>query len=304
MTLNSKNMFPSVTWGKHRISRLLIGHNLFKGSSHFSAQLSQEMRAWHSDAERILETLRRCEACGINTAQFGDPEMHNILRTYQSEGGTMQWIATFYGNSEGNLGFGRTVGMQEELKQILEVEPKPIGIQHFGERTDRLYFEGRLELVREATKWFRDTGLLVGVCTHLPEVAEEIMSHDWDIDFFQLSFYTAYAGTRRRRINRTEEIFDDSDRERMARLVPHLAKPCMVFKVLGAGRKCGCSQDVEAALRYAYQNIKDCDVVCVGMWQKYQDQVGQNAEFVRQILKRSDHNQNLGRIPPLGGYNM
>jgi len=286
MAPDSKNTFPSVIWGKHRISRLIIGHNPLKGGSHLSEQLSQEMRAWHADTGRILETLRRCEECGINTAQLGGVDMHNVLRTYLSEGGAMQWIATFYGNSEGTLGFGQAVDIDAELKQIVEMEPKPIGIQHFGERTDRLYFEGHLDLVRDAAKRLRDTGLLVGICTHLPEVVEEIMSHDWDIDFFQLSFYTAYAGTRRGGIDRSQEVFDDQDRERMARLVPQLAKPCLVFKVLGAGRKCGCRQDVEAALRYTYQNIKDCDVVCVGMWQKHQDQVGQNAASVRQILDR------------------
>ncbi len=284
MMPDSKPTLPCVAWGKHRISRLLIGHNPLKGGSHYSDELSAEMRTWHSDRNRVLATLRRCEDCGINTAQFGGADMHAALREYCAAGGSLQWIATLYGNDAGKLGVGQAVSIEMELRQILAVEPSPIGIQHFGERTDRLYFEGRLDTVREVMKQLRDTGLPIGVCTHLPEVAEEIASQDWDIDFFQLSFYTVYAGTRRQGIDRSEEIFDDCDRERMAELVPQLDKPCIVFKVLGANRKCGTEHDVQTALRYAYEHIKACDVVCVGMWQKYRDQVGQNADVVRNIL--------------------
>ena len=94
---------PTVQWGTHTISRMIMRHNPFKGPSHFS-----------------------------------------------------------------HLG----------------VKRQPIGIQHFGEKTDRLFFAGKLDLVRERMKRLRDTGLLIGVCTHLPHVAEEIAAQDWDIDFY------------------------------------------------------------------------------------------------------------------------
>jgi hypothetical protein len=64
-----------------------------------------------------------------------------------------------------------------------------------------------------------------------------------------------------------------------------LDKPCLVFKVLGANRKCRTRQDVEAALRYAYEHIKPNDVVCVGMWQKHVDQVQANTAYVRELLE-------------------
>lgn len=284
MQSKAKLTLPWVTWGTCRISRLLIGHNPLKGWSHCSDELTAEMRAWHSYKSRVLATLRRCELCGITTAQFGGADMHAILRTHREQGGSLQWIATFYGNDTGALGVGQRADMEAELAQILAVNPAPIGIQHFGERTDRLYFDGRLNSVRDAMKRLRDTGLLIGVCTHLPEVAEEIAAQDWDIDFYQLSFYTSYAGTRRRVINRAEEIFDDADRDRMAALIAQLDKPCIAFKVLGASRKCGSQPEVASALRYAYERIKPCDVVCVGMWQKHLDQVGQNARYVGTIL--------------------
>ncbi len=284
METQTSPRLPCVRWGKHDITRLLVGHNPLKGWSHFSEELTAEMKAWHGERSRVLATLRRCEECGINTAQFGGADMHALLRDHFASGGRLQWIATFYGNDEGKQALGQTLNREAELREILAVTPPPIGIQHFGERTDRLYFEGRLPEVRDAMKRLRDTGRLIGLCTHLPEVAEEVASQGWDLDFYQLSFYTAYAGTRRKGIDRTTEIFDDPDRDRMAGVVRSLDKPCLVFKVLGANRKCRTRQEVEAALRYAYENIKPCDVVCVGMWQKHLDQVQANAAYVRELL--------------------
>ena len=285
MNTQAPRTLPCVRWGQHDISRLLVGHNPLKGWSHFSEELTAEMKAWHADRSRVLATLRRCEECGINTAQFGGADMHDLLRNHHDAGGRLQWIATFYGNDEGRQAIGQALDMEAELREILAVTPAPIGIQHFGERTDRLYFEGRLPEVREAMNRLRDTGLLIGLCTHLPEVAEEVAAQGWDIDFYQLSFYTAYAGTRRKGIDRTTEIFDDPDRDRMTGLVAQLDKPCLVFKVLGANRKCRTRQDVEAALRYAYEHIKPNDVVCVGMWQKHVDQVEVNTRIVRELLE-------------------
>jgi hypothetical protein len=37
-------LLPTVRWGQHEITRLLIGHNPIKGVSHQSASLNQEMR--------------------------------------------------------------------------------------------------------------------------------------------------------------------------------------------------------------------------------------------------------------------
>ena len=64
-----------------------------------------------------------------------------------------------------------------------------------------------------------------------------------------------------------------------------MAKPCIAFKVLGANRHCGTTAAVEAALRFAFQNIKPTDVVLVGVWQKYKDQVAENVGCVQRVLR-------------------
>jgi hypothetical protein len=285
--MNAKQIktLPTVTWKGRKITRLILGHNPIKGGSHFSEEMNADMKQWHSEQQKGLELLKRSEECGINTIQCGGDDMQRLIARHKEQGGKLNWLATLYGNESGILGFGNKIPFDVELKAIMSVNPKPIGIQHFGECTDRLFLENRFSEAKEHMKRLRDTGLPIGICSHLPEVAEEVASQGWDIDFFQLSLYTAYAGTRRKGVDRTHEIFDDPDRDRMLGVIEKLDKPCIAFKILGANRKCGSDSDIEAAFKYAFSKIKPSDVVCVGMWQKYRDQVQHNTSIVRKILE-------------------
>lgn len=275
---------PAVVWNGHRITRLVLGHNPLKGWSHASAALDQEMREHHLDDRAALELLGRAEACGITTLQFGGERPEWAIREHARRGGSLQWIATLYGKVAGPLGPGSVLSFDEELQRILSVTPAPIGIQHFGETTDQFFFERKLGLLRDRTKRLRDTGLLVGVCSHLPEVVQEIESQGWDIDFYQTSLYTVYSSAGERAIDREHEKFESEARDRMLATIRAVSKPCVAFKILGAGRHCASPDHVRTAFRYAFAAIKPCDVVCVGMWQKHMDQVAANAQVVRELL--------------------
>jgi hypothetical protein len=60
-------------------------------------------------------------------------------------------------------------------------------------------------------------------------------------------------------------------------------RPCLAFKILAAGRR----TDVEQAFRETFAAIKPTDAVIVGIYDRYSDQAGQNAEFVRRFGSRS-----------------
>jgi len=266
---------PTVRWGKHDISRLLVGHNPIKGVSHYSAELSQEMRQWFAaDPARARQLLRRCEQLGINTCQMGGPEIEKLLQAYWAEGGRLQWIATFYSTP------GRG---DEELARILRMTPRPIGIQQHGNVTDRLMREGQIDRCLENLKRFRDAGVLVGLCSHNHEVIDYAEQKGWDVDFYQCSFYRVGFGLRPAS-GEAFEAFDDRSRLSMVKTVRQVSKPCLVFKVLAANRHCGSPAAVEAALRFALENIKPTDAVLLGMWQKYKDQVAENVGYARRIL--------------------
>jgi hypothetical protein len=264
---------PSVRWGTHDITRVLVGHNPIKGQSHFSAALNREMQDWFSDASHGLDLLRRVEQLGINTCQMGGANIETLLRRYAAEGGHLQWIATFYSAP----GKGR-----EELARLLQMHPKPIGIQHFGNTSDGLMRNGKIDQARDTLKMLRDAGVLVGLGSHNHEVIDYAEDRGWDVDFYQCCFYRCSFGLRP---TKSGEVFDDEARQAMVRTIRQVSKPCIAFKVLAANRHCGTPGEVETALRYALQKIKPTDVVLLGMWQKYKDQVAENVGYVRKILE-------------------
>jgi hypothetical protein len=219
------------------------------------------------------ELLRRCEELGINTCQMGSPIIEEMLRAHYAEGGKLQWIATFYSPP----GKGK-----EELARILNMNPRPIGAQHFGNTTDRLMREGKIDQARDTLKMFRDTGLLVGLCSHNHEVIDYVENKGWDVDFYQGSFYRSSGGLDQ---SKGREVFEEEARLSMAKTLGQVSKPCIAYKILGANRHCQTPAEVEAAIRFALKSIKPTDVILVGMWQKYKDQVAENVGLVQKIVE-------------------
>jgi hypothetical protein len=264
---------PTVRWGKHQITRVLVGHNPIKGQSHYSTELSREMREWFSgDNERGLQLIRRAEQLGINTCQMGGRNIEEMLAAHHAQGGRLQWIATFYSKP----GKGK-----EELARIMSMRPRPIGIQQLGNTSDALMREGKMEQALENLKMFRDAGVLVGLGSHNHETIDYVAQRDWDLDFYQCCFYRSLFGLDR---SRHGEIFEEADRQAMVRTIRQLPKPAIAFKILGANRHCATPAGVEAAIRFALDNIKPTDVILLGMWQKHKDQVAENVGYVRKAL--------------------
>ena len=61
-------------------------------------------------------------------------------------------------------------------------------------------------------------------------------------------------------------------------------KPCLTYKVLAAGRSVNSPKEVRERMAVALNGIKPTDPVIIGMYQRFNDQIGQTAEFVREIL--------------------
>ena len=81
-----------------------------------------------------------------------------------------------------------------------------------------------------------------------------------------------------------KDRFPPEDPVRMASLIQQVKKPCIAFKIMAASRNCTTSNSTHEAFRFAFENIKPTDIVNVGMFQKYKNQVAENAVFVREIL--------------------
>jgi hypothetical protein len=81
--------------------------------------------------------------------------------------------------------------------------------------------------------------------------------------------------------------FFKDDPQTMTKVIRQVNKPCLGFKILGAGRMCASQQSVQAAFKFAFENIKPTDGVIVGMFPWYFDEIGANTKYTRE----------LGRLP-------
>jgi hypothetical protein len=270
---------PSVPFGPHSISRLIAGGNPVSANSHVSTQLSQEMMDYFT-AANVKRMLRDCESAGVNTWQSrGDRHIMRLLHEYRLEGGKIQWIAqTASENAD----------IPRNIRDIASV--KPIGIYHHGAQTDRFWANGNIELAREMLKIIRQTGVQVGLGTHIPEVIDYVESKGWDLDFYMTCVYNLSRTKEEsaRLANRPieGELFWDPDREQMLRRVRQTRKQCLIFKVYGASRKCNSPDEMRDALRLVFRYAKRNDAVVIGMFPKHKEQVRENCRLVREASVR------------------
>lgn len=270
---------PTVAFGPHRVSRLMVGGNPVSGNSHVSAALSAEMRDYFT-AANTKRLLAECEAAGVNVWQSrADRHIMRLLHEYRQEGGRIQWIAqtaSEYGDVARNIGEAAAL--------------KPIGIYHHGSQTDKLWAAGRIDEVRDVLKRMRQAGALAGVGTHIPEVVDYIESRGWEVDFYMTCVYNL-SRTREEASKLAGrpvegEYFHDADRERMLERVRKTSKQCLIFKVYGATRQCATAGSRRAAVELAFRYAKPSDAVVIGMFPKRSEQVAENCRLVREAAAK------------------
>jgi hypothetical protein len=247
--------------GNYEVSRLIVGGNPFSGNSHQSDHLSKEMRDYYT-TEKIKQTLKECESCGINTVQArGDAHIMRMLNEYWNEGGKIQWIAQTA---------SELASITNNIKQIASFGA--IACYHHGSRTDSLYREGKIDSVKDIISVIKDAGIPAGLGTHDPEVIRYAEDNYFDVDFYMMSFYN---------LSKRGEVYLTEDRESACRVIQEVNKTFLAFKIMAAGRN-----DPEEAFKYAYQNIKPSDAVVVGIFAKYHsDQIKDNVELAKRFIR-------------------
>jgi hypothetical protein len=222
--------------------------------------------------EQILKTLRRCQQVGINCWQSGGDD-HKLYRRFVDEGGKMHYLCI--------------AAEPTGIKELAEAGT--LGIAHHGERTDRLFKAGRLDEIHDYLKRVRDAGLMVGVSTHMPVVIEAVEDKGWDVDFYMTCVYERHrtAAELEKLLGQAPipvgEVYLPKDPPRMFRVMRQTRKPCLAFKILAAGRLSEKKVWVEKAFRETFESIKPNDAVIVGIYDRYSDQVAENAEYTRRF---------------------
>jgi hypothetical protein len=279
MTDTTQPKLPQIFFGPHRLSRLIAGSNTINGGSHLSRFVNAQMRRYFTP-EQVQAFFRHCEDLGVNTYQAGKGNL-DAYRRYVDEGGKLHYLALWRDNPDAPT----------ELDEL--VSGGTIGVAHHGEVTDVMWKEGRIDEAREACLKIRDSGAMVGVSTHIPDVVDHIVSAGWDVDFFMCCVYERHRTREELQAMLghvpipVKEVYLEDDPPRMFQVMRQTDKPCLAFKILAAGRLCDRPEWVEAAFESTFRQIKANDAVIVGMYPEYEDQVAINAELVRRFGRLS-----------------
>jgi hypothetical protein len=273
----SPSLLPTIKLGPHNVTRLILGGNPIYGYSHFNRLLSQHQTDWHTP-QRVAELLKRTEQAGINTWQnsYAERTLQDLDR-YREAGGKMHWLC-----------LGKPDWDQHPERIDAAARRKPIGIAPHGALADRLHRQDKLHVLTTLLKRIRDKGVLVGLSAHNPELIALAEEKQWDIDYYMCCLY--YLTRPRSEFQKLlgkdlplGEIYLPSDPPRMFKAVRATRKPCLVYKVLAAGRRVGSEAEIRACFATALENIKPSDAMIVGMYQQFGDQVGHNAKLVREL---------------------
>jgi hypothetical protein len=262
---HSKFTMPTIMLGQHRISRLICGSNPLLGYSYQGQHTDKHMKDYYT-TERVVELLLRCERAGITAHQSSS--RHDYMDTLRKRGSKIKVFTL--------------TSSRDTIDSDIDMA-KPIALVHHGGVTDRLFADGKSEVVHDYVKAVKDKGIMAGVSAHNPDAIKKIADDGWEVDFFMTCFYYLT-----RKMDKPETLptlptgayhFFRDDPKVMTAVIRQVEQPCLAFKILGAGRLCSRQEDVSAAFKFAFENIKKTDGLIVGMFPWYFDEVSANARY-------------------------
>lgn len=270
-------LLPTISLGKHPVTRLIAGWNPIGGHSHQTLNATLHMLEYFTP-ERTFEFITKCEAVGINTWQLDHTEKSvTVVRKLREKGSKMQFICLH-----------AEAGDRAPLKTAA-ADLGAIAFVHHGRVAYDLFRAGKSQVVRDYVKKVHDLGMMAGVSIQAPDDLKRIADEGWENEFFMVSFHNLSrpAEEQRRLFGTvvTGEPFIDTDPPAMTAVMRQVPKPCLAYKILSAGRV-GLNpktvpRAVENRFKYAFANIKPTDAVIVGMFPVYRDELGESVAFTR-----------------------
>jgi hypothetical protein len=258
-------MLPKVNFCGLNPTRLIIGANPFGGFSHQNSERDAAMRAYHT-VDRIVETWHIAEEAGINTMITNNETPHIVeaVKKYFANGGKLQWIAQVNNNAQPN--------MEIAIDEVVKIGCK--ALYFHGEVIDQVCKQNNEKQICEWVEYARSTGIVVGTAAHDPNTHIWVDALDI-VDFHAVPFFncgSVHTGAG--------EKFNLKDMGPATECIRQINKPCIGYKIMGAGRL-----DARMAFQYAFESIKDTDVVNVGMNRgDNENMVQDNVEMVKDAL--------------------
>jgi len=277
-------MMKTVDFYGAQVSRLILGDNPFCGHSYIAQEHSGgEMMDFYT-AQTVVRTLFEAESHGINTyLALADPFIIRVLRQYRNEGGKMNIIFQSY----------PPVDLEVNVHQMMEC--KPIGIYHQGGTLDYMCEEEKMDELFRRLELIKASGVRAGLGTHVPETVLRAERENWGMDFYLTCLYNARRTQRGQQSGfitgkPKELVFYPEDPPYMYEAIRQVDKPCVAFKVFAGGQVFSGKKPEEIpgiarkVFEQVYANIKPCDVACIGVFQKFWDQLKEDADIAKQVL--------------------
>lgn len=276
----------SVNFFGHEISRLIVGDNALNGYSYIPDEISgEEMKAYQT-REVWQKNLFEMEESGYTCMlPLAEPFVLENLKEYKRNGGKMQFIFQPFMGAE----------QRENMKAMAELEP--IGIYHQGTTTDNLYEAGEIETIKERIKIYKEMGIPIGLGSHMPEVISRSEKEEWGAEFYLCCLQNARVNHRAGKISylpadtKADLLFYPEDRKIMLDVIAETQKPCIAYKVFAGGQmfskmsKEQIREAIKASYREVFSAIKPGDAAAIGVFQKYGDQIREDAELFEQVTR-------------------
>ena len=281
-------MLPTTNFFGTEITRLILGDNPAHGNTYIPDLITRQEMSDYFTHENIVKMLFSAQEAGYNTIlALASPQMLSALREFKAQNGKLHIIFQTYPPSIDNFA--------KNIDEMAEFEP--LAIYHQGSTGETLIENEDIETYLKNVETIRKTGVPVGMAFHVPDNVLRAEKENWGADFYVLCPYNI----RRNRKGHVSSfitgeskawvVFHPDDRLVMFPIVQQLNKPVIIIKALAGGQiymgkpKEEYPAITEQYLAETYANIKSSDVVCVGVFQRDENHVKQNADIVSRILK-------------------
>jgi hypothetical protein len=257
------------------VSRLILGGNLLTHYTHSrDLQYVYRLAAHYNTDEKILETLAKAEAHGINTlSMHNPPHPMSVLRRYRKErGGKIQWIICPTAEIKPDLSDYRRM-VEDLIRDGCEA------IYLWGVRGDALVAEGKMDLLNKAVELPKEFGVPSGVGAHSLEVVKACEKHGVKADFYIKTFHhhSYPTGPKPDEVKGPYNEFPGywcANPQETAAVMQAVQKPWIAFKTMAAG-----AIPPKQAFRYAFLN--GADFVLAGM---FDFEIAEDAQIARDTL--------------------
>lgn len=258
---------PKGKIGHLEISRLICGGNLISGFAHSRdlVYVSELFKRYFTE-EKVFETLKICEANGINTLVTSiDVHTLGLMEKYRKNGGKIQWIAQICPNASDPIG-GTT-------KQALDAGVDAVHVQ--GLNADQLIRdEDGIKALKQVVAKVRSDGRVCGIGAHLLSTIKSCEEKGIDCDYYMKTFHHHnYWSAGHPVIHDSQyDLLPDETKQFMQ----NVSKPWIAFKVLAAGA-------ISPTSGFKYVLTNGADFMCVGM---FDFQIADDVQIVKGLFSR------------------